>query len=90
MTFRQFAIFIIRLQALWLLFYAAIYATYLLEYASPTAHLTLYAYVVILRVALHLVLAVLCIRYADRIVSWFVKDLVPKDAQGVPRENKSE
>lgn len=78
MTFRQFAVFIIRLQALWLLFYAVIYSTYLLEYLTPNVHFTRYAYLVLLRVALHIALAIICLRYADRIISWFVKDIIPK------------
>ena len=35
MTFRQFAIFLIRLQALWLFFYAVIDASYLTDYLTP-------------------------------------------------------
>ena len=82
MTFRQFAVFIIRLQALWLIFYAFIEATYLLPYLSPGQHFTTYALLIVLRGGLHLTLAIICIRHADRIVSWFVKDLIPKS----PRE----
>jgi hypothetical protein len=78
MTFRQFAILTIRLQALWLLFYAVIDATYLVDYLVPPAHFTLYARLLVLRVGLHVALAIICLRYADRIVSWFVKDLVPR------------
>ena len=78
MTFRQFAIFIIRLQAVWLIFYAVIEATYLLPYLTPYVHFTTYSFMILLRGALHLALAVICIRYADRIVSWFVKDIIPK------------
>jgi hypothetical protein len=78
MTFRQFAIFFIRLQALWLFFYAVIDATYLLEYLIPDVHLTPHAKMIAVRVGLHLALAVLCLRYADRIVSWFVKDVIPR------------
>jgi hypothetical protein len=77
MTFRQFAVFCIRLQALWLIFYAITYSTYLLEYLPPY-HFTRYAYLMVLRVAMHVVLAIICLRYADRIVSWFVKDIIPK------------
>jgi len=78
MTFRQFAIFLIRLQAFWLLFNALIEATYLLEYVTPGFHLTPRGWFVAFRTALHVVLAVICLRYADRIVSWFVKDIIPK------------
>jgi len=78
MTFRQFAIFFIRLQSLWLLFNAVIDASYLVEYLTPYLHLTLHAKMLVVRVALHIAFAVLCLRYADRIVSWFVKDVIPK------------
>ena len=84
MTFRQFAIFIIRLQAIWFLFYAVDVATYLPSYfarlhetfASPDVRR---AFVLALfRVLWHVAGAVVCIRYADRIVSWFVRDIIPK------------
>jgi hypothetical protein len=78
MTFRQFAIFIIRLQAVWLIFYTILEATYLLPYLMPSVHFTTYAFMIVFRGALHLALAIICIRYADRIVSWFVKDVIPK------------
>ena len=78
MTFRQFAVFIIRLQALWLIFSAIVYATYLLEYLTPYPHFTRYAWMIVFRAVLHLAMAIFCIRYADRIVSWFVKDIIPK------------
>jgi|ERR1017187_994839 hypothetical protein len=78
MTFRQFAVFLIRLQALWLLFYAVIDATYLTDYLMPYVHFTPHACMIVVRVALNVALAIICIRYADRIVSWFVKDIIPK------------
>lgn len=78
MTFRQFAIFLIRLQSFWLFFYAVVEASYLTDYLMPYVHFTPRAYMIVVRVALHLVVAVFCLRYADRIVSWFVKDIVPK------------
>ena len=78
MTFRQFAVFLIRLQALWLLFYAVIDATYLTDYLSPYVHFTPHASMIVVRVVLHVALAIICLRYADRIISWFVKDIIPK------------
>jgi hypothetical protein len=66
------------LQALWFIFSAVNYATYLTDYLTPYPHFTRYAWMIVFRVALHLVMAVLCIRNADRIVSWFVKDIIPK------------
>jgi len=78
MTFRQFAIFFIRLQSFWLFFYAVIDASYLTDYLMPYVHFTPHAYMIVLRVALHLAVGVFCLWYADRIVSWFVKDIIPK------------
>ena len=78
MTFRQFAIFLIRLQALWMLFTAAIDVTYLLEYLVPDGHFTRYSFYIMVRVVVHIAFAIICIRYADRIVSWFVRDIIPK------------
>lgn len=81
MSFRQFAVFFLRLQSLWLFYYAVTDATYLADYLSPDPPhfiFTLGSKMIIARVALHIVLAIYCLRYADRIVSWFVKDIVPK------------
>jgi hypothetical protein len=78
MTFRQFAIFLIRLQALWLIFYAVVEVTYLMEYITPYSHFTRHAIFIVFRIALHIALVIICLRYADRIVSWFVKDIIPK------------
>lgn len=81
MTFRQFAIFFIRLQALWLFFYAVIDASYFVEYLIPDrpyAVFTIHSKMILVRVAMHIALAIYCLRYADRIVSWFVKDIIPK------------
>jgi hypothetical protein len=78
MTFRQFAVFLIRLQALWLLFHAVIDATYLTDYLRPYIRFTPHAYMIVVRVALHVALAIICLRYCERIISWFVKDIIPK------------
>ena len=78
MTFRQFAVFLIRLQVLWLIFGTVVEATYLLPYLMPGSHFTRYAFLILIRGALYLALAIICLRYADRIVSWFVKDIIPK------------
>jgi len=78
MTFRQFAVFFIRLQSAWLFFDAVVYATYLTDYLLPDVHFTFRANLIVARVALHLAAGIFCLRYADRIVSWFVKDIIPK------------
>jgi hypothetical protein len=88
MTFRQFAVFLIRLQAIWFLFYAVDVATYLHSYLHaldrypPDApgylearHSFFWAF---FRVIWHVAGAVVCIRWADRIVIWFVKDVIPR------------
>jgi hypothetical protein len=88
MTFRQFAILIVRLQALWLLFYAVLDTTYLPRYfiglhrassfaaASPEFRLDLF--LLILRIIMHVAAAVAIIQYAERVLSWLVKDSIPK------------
>ena len=78
MTFRQFAVFLIRLQALWLIFYTFVEATYLLPYLAPYPHFTRLTYLIVLRAVMHLAFAIICLRSADRIISWFVKDIIPK------------
>ena len=77
MTFRHFAIFFIRLQALWFILDVFLEITYLLPYLTAR-HFTTDASMIVLRGALYLALAIVCLRYADRIVSWFVKDVVPR------------
>ena len=81
MTFRQFAVFLIRLQAFWFFFYALIEASYLTDYFStepPHLTFTFHAKMIVVRVAMHVAMGIFCIRYADRIMSWFVKDIVPQ------------
>jgi len=85
MTFRQFAVFLIRLQALWLFFYAVVDATYLLEYLAPPYRFTRHAFFILLRVAMHLALGIICIRYADRTISRFVKDIMPNPPPDEPK-----
>ena len=88
MTFRQFAILMIRLQALYLLFYAAVDATYLSRYftffstvsaysaLSPAAKLDLL--MLLLRIIAHVAAAIFLIQHGERVLSWLVKDCVPK------------
>jgi hypothetical protein len=88
MTFRQFAVFIIRVQGVWLLFDTIAFVTYLSSYWShlhdifvgSTAYSTERAafFWALFRVIYHIAAGILCIQYADRIVSWFVKDIIPK------------
>jgi hypothetical protein len=84
MTFRQFAILMIRLQAVWLLFYAVIDATYLPRYFSLSSRSPLYTqisftvFLAILRIILHVAVAVALIQHAERVLGWLVKDCIPK------------
>jgi hypothetical protein len=94
MTFRQFAIIIVRLQALWLLFYALIDVTYVPRYLtragsisslsdlSPAARLELG--MLILRALLYIAAGVAVIQNCEKILSWLVKDCVSKEP---PRHN---
>jgi len=81
MTFRQFAVFLIRLQALWLLSEAVVNASYLTDYLIPNVHFTPHAYMIVVRVAFYVALAIICLRHAERVISWFVKDIVPKPSK---------
>lgn len=81
MTFRQFAVLFIRVQALWLFFNAVVEASYLVDYFSPQFpyfSFTFHAKMLVARVALHVAAGIFCLRYADRIISWLVKDIVPR------------
>jgi hypothetical protein len=88
MTFRQFAILTVRLQAVWLLFYAVIDLTYLPRYLtrvrgtssySPLyTQMSLDTFLAIVRIILHVAAAVALIQYAERALSWLVKDSISK------------
>ena len=88
MTFREFAILIVRLQAVWLLIDAAMYATYLpsyftrargtLSYSPLYTQISFPLFMAILRVIVHVAAAVALIQYAERVLSWLVKDCIPK------------
>jgi hypothetical protein len=86
MTFRQFAILIVRLQALWLFFDAVVDATHLPRYftlasEAPSAFsqgMRLDLLFLILRIIIQIAAAVALIQYTERVLSWLVKDCVPK------------
>jgi hypothetical protein len=90
MTFRQFAALFLRLQAIWLLWYAVLDLTYIPSYIGRTYAGGLYfspgAFRWILRIVLHVAAAVAVIQYADRILSWLVRDWIrnqpPNTARG--------
>jgi len=91
MTFRDFAIVIVRLQALWILFPAIVELTYLPGYLSaiyPAERFNLLPpdmrrsfYLALLRIALRVIVAVLAFQNADRLLSWLSKGLVSKQSQ---------
>ena len=93
MTLRQFAILIVRLQAVWLLFYAVIDATYLPRYFTRMQtsdyyplyrQISLDSFLAVLRIILHIAAAVALIQYSERVLAWLIKDLIPE-----PSPNKS-
>jgi hypothetical protein len=91
MTFRQFTILFLRLQAVWLLFYAAIDVTYLppyfarlngaSSYSASSSGARLGFFLALLRVILHVVAALAVIQYSERVVSWFARDWIPKQPE---------
>jgi hypothetical protein len=96
MTFRQFAILIVRIQALWFLVNALLDATYLPRYwpiagfgesfATMSGARKLELFLMILRFLLNVAAGISCIQFADRIISWLVKDTIPKQPLNIARE----
>jgi hypothetical protein len=90
MSFRQFAVFFIRLQAIWFFFNAVFSATGLIPILDKLrdifsgypgyAGMRHTVLVEILRVVLNVAAGIICIQFADRIISWLVKDLIPRPA----------
>jgi hypothetical protein len=88
MTFRQFAVLFIRIQALWLIFEGILDITNMFSYLPrlrgilfPTtpayASLRETLFFMTLRLVLHIATALICIVYAERILSWLVKNMIP-------------
>ena len=87
MTFRQFAVVFVRLQAIWFIFYALYGLTYLPSYFPGFQEIfsssriqpimDTRAFMEVLRIIMHIAAAMACIQFADRVVSWLVKDMVP-------------
>ncbi|HEV7925722.1 MAG TPA: hypothetical protein VGR14_10215 [Verrucomicrobiae bacterium] len=88
MTFRQFTILLLRLQALWLVFDAVVEVTYLppyfvgfnalSTYASRSPALGLGFFLALLRIILHVAAALALVMYSERVVSWFARDWFSK------------
>jgi hypothetical protein len=97
MTFRQFAILMIRLQAVWLMFYALIDVTYLPRYfprprgaSSYYSHLyaqmNLDQFLAIFRIILHVAAAIALIQFAERVLAWLVKESFVKQTPNEPKQ----
>lgn len=93
MSFRQLAILFIRLQALWFVFYAIVDLLYLVpyfrhpSYASAWLRRTeiLSLFLSILRIIMYFVAALLCIQYAEKILGWLVRNMVPRRLGPLPK-----
>jgi hypothetical protein len=87
MTFRQFAILMIRLQALWIFFSSGMDLAYLPRYFVASTHvsssgsLSIFGktdlLILLFRILIRIAVAVLIIQKAEKILSWLVKDYVP-------------
>lgn len=96
MTFRDFAILLVRLQALWLLFYVAIDLTYLQSYISRFIPAPRYDvlpielqqtfHMAVLRMALRILVAVLAFKFADRLIDWLAKGLLKNPPRSTTME----
>jgi hypothetical protein len=84
MTFRQFAVLLIRLPALWLFFNALLDLTYLAQFAGPFLltqgmpfpWFRLEVWMLFLRVALNAAAGYALIKWTDGILRWLMKDLI--------------
>jgi hypothetical protein len=92
MTFRQFTILFIRFQSLFFLVYAIDDATYLPAYLTRLhaavggaySYEKTYIFWLCIRILGHVAAFVACIRYADRVASWLVRDSIPKQPPYIP------
>ncbi len=95
-THRQFAVVLVRMQAIWFLFYT-VYAMTSLPSYFPDFHeifaanrlrpvMDTRAFMEVLRIVMNLAAGLACIQYADRIVSWLVRDMVSSGPPSPPTE----
>jgi len=88
MTFRQFAVVMIRLQAFWLFLNAAIDVVYLPRYITFHSMFSRSEWIVstrelctlLLRILVNVGAGVLIIQKAEKLLSWIIKDLVSEQA----------
>lgn len=88
MTFREFGVLLVRLQALWVLFPAVVELTYLPGYLSTffPAHrfdvlppeMKHTFYLALLRIALRVTVGIGVFIYADRLLSWLARGVMLK------------
>jgi hypothetical protein len=86
MTFRQLALVLTRLQALFFFFYATLDVTYLPGYLRGTTgyksytplylQVSLTQYLALLRIVMNVCMGLALALWSERILSWLVKDLV--------------
>jgi hypothetical protein len=84
MTFRQFAALFLRLQALWLFWYAALDLTYVPAYLgrsyeggiylSPGSRLVFF--MLVIRIIMHVAAGMAVLQFTDPLLNWLVKDLI--------------
>ena len=90
MTFRQFGVFFIRMQAIWLFFNAILDVTFLVPYLNRLSDILSGSpgpdygtlrnsfFLEVCRLLLNVAGGIACIQFADQIVSWLIKDMLPK------------
>ncbi len=95
MNFKQFALLMVRLQAVWMIFFGVLDATYLPRYFMRWIHASGYGAagvsgelkrdfaLALFRVVLYFAGAMALIRYAERFLSWVVRDWVAQQTENV-------
>jgi len=92
MTFRQLAILIVRIQAVWMIYNGVIEITYLSRYIDLFIRSSVYArpimspyetrelIMLVLRIFIHFAVAIFLIQKAEKVLSWFVRDYVEESS----------
>jgi hypothetical protein len=87
MTFRQFGVLLIRMQALWFVVAGVKDAVYLPRYferlheaagSMGYSDARQSVFLALVTILINIAGAVVCIQFADKIVSWLMKDFIPK------------
>ena len=95
-TFRQFAVLMLRLQALWLFFNALVEATYLPRYFTRWRQVSRFAPLTsdtqhelawhVFRVILHVAAGLLIIQHAPKLLNWLIRDWLPTQPEETPEQ----